>query len=60
MKTYALSSVTIRETITSTLDDAIERALALEEHYQPAYGIEIWCDGDLIAHVIDGAATLEG
>jgi hypothetical protein len=58
-RTYTLTSVKTRDTVTGTLDDAIERALETDAHFQPAYGVDIWLDDDLIAHVIDGAATIE-
>lgn len=57
MKTYTLTSTKTRDIITGTLDDAIERALETDAHFQPTYGVDIWLDDELIARVEDGEVT---
>ena len=56
MTTFSLVSIKRSEQITGTRDEALARAVALEEEYQPAYGVTVvdTATGDTIAEIRDG------
>lgn len=39
--TYTITSIKHTETFRGTLDEAIERARAIDAEYQPAYGVQV-------------------
>lgn len=54
-KTYTLTSVKGGREVRGTLLAAIEAAIAMEANLQPAFGLTVSRDGEIVAEVIDGA-----
>ena len=56
--TYTITSIKHTETFRGTLDEAIERARAIDAEYQPAYGVTVSSadDGVTYCTIIDGVA----
>lgn len=48
MTTYTISSIKQTEKFNGTLDEAIDRAIALDEEYQPAFGVQVEDDDETI------------
>lgn len=55
MKTYRITSIKHTELFTGSFEEAVSRAIAIEEEYQPAYGVTVE-DGDdcPVAEIRDG------
>ena len=48
MTTYTITNIKTSETITGTIDEAIARAEAMNNEYQPAFGTQIEEDGKTV------------